>query len=831
MQTTLEWVSSMNWRWVSWRLSWLAGIVGFGLTVVSSAVSLANETLAPANRRFADRATAETPDFQRHVVPLLGRLGCNGRSCHGSFQGRGGLRLSLFGYDFNMDHGSLTSSAVSEPGGRIDRTDVAESLVLKKPLLQLDHEGGQRFQLDSWEHHLLYRWIASGARKQAQPDELSHLEVTPTEIVFQSAASSVALKVVAVWEDGTREDVTPLCRFRTNDDSIAIVDPNGRVRSTGAGDTHVIAFYDNGIVAVPVLRPLDSVGPSDRDPGPSLSGTEAVAQPGIDSLVLAKLGKLGIVPSALCSDTEFLRRVSVDLTGTLPTPDEVLQFVADSSPNKRDRKVDELLQRPAYAAWWANKLCDFTGCNPTQQAELGQETSVQWYTWIYRRLEDNVPYDELVRRIVMAQGRQAGQSYPEYAEQTSAYFRDEQPADFSERATMPHYWTRRSMREADQAAQAFAQNFLGIRMQCAQCHKHPFAPWTQHDYNEFARFFKPIRFGVSSESQQAYRELAKQVGMNVRKPEGEAIRAETLRHARRGKAIPWRELYLERREEPETISLLRSGSVTLSAHDDPRAPIMQWMADPENPYFARAIVNRIWAGYFAVGIVDPTDDLTPANPPSHPELLAWLTEGFVAHGYDMKWLHRQIATSNTYQRSWKPNETNRDDQRNYSRAIPRRIPAEVVYDIVKQSLVSSDRLEEVRTDLTRRAIGHLSMRLAGTHAMQVFGKPDRMVNCDCERVNQPTLLQAMYLQNDPLIDQLLEASGWLREIAEREGQLDEQEKRDLIHKAFLRTVNRPPTPGECESAIRHTAESDSFTDAMRDLLWSLMNTKEFILLK
>ncbi len=813
---------------MSSRFSWFATIVLVGSMTFSASASRAAETIAPASERFADRETTETPDFQRHIVPLLGRLGCNGRSCHGSFQGRGGLRLSLFGYDFNMDHASLTAAAESEPGRRIDRVDVARSLILRKPLLEVDHEGGQRFEADAWEHHLLAQWIQSGAVKQEQPAELSHLEVSPSEIVFDASDQPVSLNVIAVWEDGTREDVTPLCRFRTNDDSIATVDQDGLVRSSGAGDTHVIAFYDNGIVAVPVLRPLSHVAQNDS----KYSAAEtASAEPGIDSLVLAKLRKLGIKPSPGCSDTEFLRRVSVDLTGTLPTPDEVAQFLADDSPDKRDRKVDELLQRPAYAAWWANKLCDFTGCNPNQQAELGQETSVQWYMWVYRRLEENMPYDELVRRIVMAQGRQAGQSYREYAEQTSAYFRDEQPADFTERETMPHYWTRRSMQDADQAAQAFAQNFLGIRMQCAQCHKHPFAPWTQHDFNEFTRFFKPIQFGVSAEAQETYRELAKQVGLNVRKPEGEAIRDETLRQARRGNAIPWRELYIKSRDQPETISLLRSGSVTLSGQDDPREPIMQWMTDPQNPYFAKAIVNRIWAGYFSVGIIDPTDDLTPANPPSNPDLLQWLTDGFVANGYDMKWLHRQIATSDTYQRSWKPNETNRSDRRNYSRAIPRRIPAEVVYDIVKQSLVSTDRLAEVRSDLSRRAIGHLSMRLAGTHAMQVFGKPDRMVNCDCERVNEPTLLQAMYLQNDPLVDQLLESSGWLQEIAESEDRLNAAAKAELIRAAFLRTVNRPPSQLEIESSISYAGESESFADAMRDLLWSLMNTKEFILLK
>jgi len=803
------------------------GAVSF-ILLTFPAAHLRAQTLPPANERFAALDKAETPDFQQHVVPLLGRLGCNGRSCHGSFQGRGDLRLSLFGYDFKMDHKSLTAKASSSDGDRLNRLKPEESLVLQKPLLRIDHEGGERFSAGSWEHHLLLRWIEAGAKDILQPRVLSHLEIEPAEVVFGLEPQAVQLRVVAVWQDDQREDVTPLCRFRTNDDSLVTVDQDGRVTSVGSGDTHVIAFYDNGVSAVPVLRRWE-LRPVDSTPSRPVR-TES-QPPGIDFFALAKLNKLGIVPSEFCTDAEFLRRVSIDLSGTLPTPDEVQAFLADETDDKRLRKVDELLERPAYAAWWANKLCDFTGCNPNQQAELGQETSVQWFTWIYTRLLENVPYDELVRRIVLAKGRDQGQSYDEYATQVSAYFRDDSPADFSDRETMPHYWTRRSMEKPMESAQAFAQNFLGIRLQCAQCHKHPFAPWTQDDFTEFSRFFENVKFGVEPQAEQRYRELAKQVGLNVRDNKGTAIRDDVLKHAHEGRTIPWRELYISQRPKPETLDLLRSGTVTLESDDDPRTPIMQWMSEPDNPWFARAIVNRVWAGYFHVGIIDPPDDLNPANPPSNPELLDWLTTGFVEHEFDMKWLHRQIATSDTYQRSWKPNATNRDDRRNFSRAVPRRLPAEVVYDSVKQALVATDKLDEVRTDLSRRAIGHLSMRLAGTHAMQVFGKPDRTVNCDCERSNQPTLLQSVFLQNDPLVDQLLEESGWLREIAAQEASGAAVDRELLVETAWLRTLSRPPTSGESARAIEHLAGGESTTDSLRDLLWSLINTKEFILIQ
>lgn len=788
------------------------------LGAVSSSL-LAAETLA-VNQRFSTGEVTETPDFQRHVVPLLGRLGCNGRSCHGSFQGRGDFRLSLFGYDFEMDGKALHAAGSTVEGHRVDVSEPSSSLILQKPSLQIDHEGGERFKVDSWEYRLLQRWIDTGAKGTPNPRELSHLEVEPAEVVFDTAgiAEPVQLRVVAVWDDRTREDVTPLCRFRSNDDSVVKVDREGRLAPAGSGDTHVIAFYDNGVGSIPVMRPLDG------EPSETIIDHDTTQ---IDGLVLEKLNKLRIVPSELCSDTEFLRRASLDLTGTLPTPAEVESFIADSAADKRIRKIDELLDRSAYAAWWTNKLCDFTGCNPNQQAELGQETSAQWYMWIYARLLANQPYDEIVRRIVLAQGRRKGQTYDEYAEDVSRYYREQEPTDFAERKTMPHYWTRRSMQKPEQAAEAFAHNFLGIRLQCAQCHKHPFAAWTQQDYQEFSRFFERIKFGVMPQDRERYLELAKGVGLQVRGDEGVAVRSDVLRRARKGGTVPWRELHVESGEGSTSLSLLRSGVVAIDKDTDPRLPVMEWMNDPQNPWFARALVNRVWASYFHAGIVDPPDDLNPANPPRNPKLLDSLSERFVQHDYDMKWLHREIVASDTYQRSWKPSRNNSEDRRNYSRSIPRRMPAEVVYDSVKQALAATDKADEVRTDLTRRASGHLSMRLAGTYAMQVFGKPDRAVNCDCERDNQPTLLQSVFLQNDPLIEQRLEQSGWLQQIAE----LTDPDVPQLVREAWLRTVSRPPTNAELTRGVTHVHSAESIVEGMCDLMWALLNTKEFILIK
>ena len=808
----------------------IAVLIALGIIVSPLPLAADNvaEVLPSAQHRFSSPEVGEVPDFQRHVVPLLGRLGCNGRSCHGSFQGSGGLRLSLFGYDFLADHQAITANSSSAEGERRLNLQLPEkSLVLKKPTMQIDHEGGERFAVDSWQYHLLRRWIEGGAPGTKYPHVLSHLEVEPSEVLDSPQSPIVPLRVVAVWKDSRREDVTALCRFRTNDESVATVDQNGRIRFVGTGDTHVVVFYDNGIESIPVLRAQNASAEIVNSQTRASS-----ARDGVDSLVKRKLNKLGIVPSERCTDTEFLRRVSIDLTGTLPAPNEIVAFLNDSEGDKRAKKVAELLERPAYAAYWANRLCDFTGCNPSQQAELGQETSAQWYQWIYERVRANVPYDEIIKGIVLAKSRQSDQTYDAYAQRVSEYFRSEAPTDFSRHPNMPHYWTRRSMQKPEDAAQAFAHNFLGIRLQCAQCHKHPFAPWTQNDFKEFSRFFKTVKFGVAPQSISRYRELAKQVGLNVRNDNGASVSSQVLKQAQRGRTIPWRELFLLPREGSETINLLQSRDVIIEGNQDPREPIMRWMREPSNPWFAKAFVNRIWASYFHVGLIDPPDDLNPANPPSNPALLEWLAEGLIENEFDMKWLHRQIVLSETYQRSWKPNTTNQEDRHNYSRAVPRRLPAEVVYDGVKQALAASDKAEQVRTDLTRRAIGELSMRLAGTYAMQVFGKPDRAVNCDCERNNQPNLLQSIFLQNDPLIDQRLADSGWLSEISNRtQVPPSEAETEQLVKAAWLRTLSRPPTNKEMSRALEHLRQADSVTDGLRDLLWALFNTKEFILIQ
>ncbi len=335
--------------------------------------------LAPLQRSIDSRLTDtnEVPDFQRHVVPLLGRLGCNSRSCHGSFQGQGGFQLSMFGYDFQLDHENLAA--------RIDLADVDASLILNKPTSAEEHEGGMRLPPGAWQQDLLRRWISAGA--PGASDERAtfvRLDVTPANIVFDEVGDSVPLRAIAVWSDGTQEDVTCLTRFEVKDDAVASVTPDGHVTSAGSGDTHVIALYDNGIFAIPVALPIsDQTG--DRYP-------IVTTRTKIDEWVVAKLRPLGIVPAEVAPDEMFLRRVSLDLIGTLPTPDEIRRFVADTASDKRSRKIDELLARDAYVAWWTNLLCDLTGSNAGYLGgtEMAQPVAQQWRDWIELRVRQNI---------------------------------------------------------------------------------------------------------------------------------------------------------------------------------------------------------------------------------------------------------------------------------------------------------------------------------------------------------------------------------------------------------------------------------------------------------
>lgn len=885
---------------MSRRVALTAFLLG-SLAMVASDL-IAADTLEPISQRFAAAEPKEVPDFQRHLVPLMGKLGCNGRACHGSFQGQGGFRLSLFGYDFKMDHDGLSE--------RIDTDSPRDSYALQKATLSEPHRGGKRMEVDSWQYKVFLRWIADGAKHVTENrPTLTRLEITPAEIVFQSQGQEVQLKATAVWSDGTREDVTPLSRFKSNDDQICEVTKNGLLTANKSGDTHVVAFYDNAVVATPVMRPI-----SDKA-GMNYPATSTPTR--VDELVVEKLRKLGVVPSDICTDAEFLRRLSLDLIGTLPKPKDVEAFVASNDSNKRVKKIDELLESPAYAAWWTTKLCDFTGNNADQLNNVSPMrglTSQEWYDWIEKRVTNNVPYDELVAGIVTATSRKPKQSYIEFCEEMSSLYRDDSKKSFSDLKSMPYYWARRDFRELEARAIGFAYSFLGIRIQCAQCHKHPFDQWTTDDFHKFKNFFSRVSYANRGSDPKVYNKLIKDLGLQGKN--GGNLRRELPKLLNEGKTVPFPELLVSSRparsrnnEYPrfEKAKLLAGAEHDVTKTADPRTVVMDWLRADDNPLFARAFVNRVWASYFNVGIVEPADDNSLANPPSNKPLLDFLSQGFIKSGFDMKWVHRTIANSSTYQRSWRPNDTNKMDERNFSRSIPRRLPAEVAFDAVKFATASDAQLEKLHSTTDGRSI---ALAIAGTriartqYALGVFGRSTRDSNCDCDRSSEPSLLQTVFLQNDSEVMAMVDASrtSWVGQIAAEinpkrargnnnsrggkgnqvdrlrrqltaatraidrakkagneklvaatqkrikalRGQLQkiapapqgkvasekvevaEARIQDFVKHTYLRVLSRYPTDTELNRSQQYIQQADDTVNGVRDLLWALLNTKEFI---
>ena len=793
--------------------------------------------------RFS-KATDETPDFQRHVVPMLGKLGCNGRACHGSFQGQGGFSLSLFGYDFATDHLSM----LDEDAGRVVPESPDDSLLIMKPTLGIDHEGGRRIAEDSWQLRLLQRWISSGAKRNSEVHELLACQVTPQEIFFSRGKLEQQLQVTAIWSNGLVEDVTALARIETLDDQIAIVDENGRVTNKAKGDTHLVVSYDRAVVAVPVLRPVsDKTG----DNYPDIPWRTRV-----DELVGEKLKRLGIVASDVCTDQEFLRRSMLDVAGTLPSPTQITEFTNDASLTKRADLVERLLQSEAYIDWWAMKLADVTGANSQHlgSTDMNSPAALQWQRWLRARVAQNASWKEIVAGLVLADSREPGQTYDQYTWEHSSYQAAATKDDFNLPGnSMPYYWARSDLNTAENKVLNFSYVFMGVRLQCAQCHKHPFDQWSKQDFDQFSQVFSRIRWGTEPESQDARTQLMTRLGV-PKKLDTAALRRQMYnRVSAEGLPIPWFELYIEPPRTSEHTAVLLGGKpFDLNQFDDPREVLFSWLIDDDNPFFAPAFVNRVWNHYFGVGLVNPVDDLNAGNPPSNAKLMKYLSAGFSGHDFDMKWLHREILLSDTYQRSWRTNETNQHDERHFSYSRLRRLPAEVLVDAIEQSTAKSSRNETYLNDTTQRKITSHPRSLSPNsidYALAIFGKPTRATNCDCERTAQPTLLQNLYIRNDRELLELIERkTGWLAEVAQQTGIGLHSETSaailvkantqvadsstitadELVTAAYARMLSRRPTAAEMENGRQYIADSDDLVEGLRGLVWALLNTQEFL---
>ena len=855
----------------------------------------------------APAAAGEGPSYQKHVVALFSRLGCNGGTCHGAVRGQNGFRLSLFGADPLLDRERLLREA---GGRRIDLADPDASLLLQKASGRVAHGGGTRAAVGSWEYEVLRRWVAAGAPADPpSPAEVKELRVLRADQVVK-AGETFTLRVEARFADGSTEDVTRYCSFQSLDAAVASVDAGGRVEGKGVGDAAVIVRYR----AVPAMARV-------LVPRPGTASFPAVAANNfIDRHVLDKLRRLNLPPSPLADDTTFLRRASLDVTGELPTPDEVRRFLADADPAKRAKKIDELLARPGHAAVWTLKFCDLL-----KAADYGvyadalslEADAPRFQAWVRARLQENVPYDQFVERILLATSRE-GRTMEQYADELARMMEGNAPGRpdlelYRNRKTLDLFWQRRGA-EGVSGAMQVAHAFLGLRLECAQCHRHPHDVWQQDDLLSFANFFMRVRkVGFEGDNEKRYpdaaalfkkfndegrkleaevkkrketdgkkldeeakkaradadklaREIAqlekeKKADELVRKKQelagckeamakGEKFRQELAEKEKKAKLMPEiarRLLQAEVRlkppgtfakvtspigtQESKTFRLLgETQSVTVPDDRDPRELVVAWMRRPDNPYFARAIVNRVWAHYFGRGIVDPPDNLSPFNPATHPELLKELCDGFVANKYDLRWLHRTILSSRTYQQSSLATRDNEADRANYAYYPLRRLPAEVLLDALNTATGTTEPMDmkyyHWPDDMKVVEVPFVPKNPFVAYVLESFGRPKRnaAVQCDCERDGGASVFQVLTLANHPRVwEKLRDANGRVAKLARASG--DDASKVDEL---FLATVSRLPTSDERSACLSYLKAAESPEKGLQGVLWGLLNTREFV---
>ena len=484
---------------------------------------------------------------------------------------------------------------------------------------------------------------------------------------------------------------------------------------------------------------------------------------------------------------------------------------------------------------------------------MNSPAAVQWNAWLKRRLVDNIGWDRIAAGIILAVSRRPGQSYPVYAVEQSLHMKRGDGTDYASLENpMHYYWFRSNNQTETDRALTFGYTFLGVRLQCAQCHKHPFDQWSKEDFEHFATFFKRIRTGIAPDAKEQQTHLKTMLGVPKKLDTAALRRQMYLRVSAEGLPIPWNEVYIDPpSEKPWPARILGGEEFDLNRFEDPREPLFAWLVQKDNPYFAPAFVNRVWTHYFGIGIIDPPDDFNMANPPSNKALLSWLSDQFIGRGYDIKWLHRTIVASNTYQRSTVTTDTNRTDERNFSRSLIRRMPAEVTIDAILRATASDTKAATYFNETKTRKIGQhpKSYQARGIdYSLLVFGKPRRTTSCDCERQDQPTLLQSLYVRNDQEVSEWLDRpDGWLASVAkelkqplssntdttEQGGNVfsepnDEEKMIALIQNAWLRTLNRNPDTREIRSALEHITESANTMEGLRDTMWALLNTQEFL---
>ena len=689
--------------------------------------------------------------FRLDVLPVFMRNGCNAGACHGAARGKDGFRLSLFGFDPASDYQRLTREL---PGRRINLALPAESLLLTKATNSAPHGGGAKFTKESESYAILHRWLTAGAKddSSAVPACIG-VELYPPEAVLDGPDATQQLTVRAKFADGTDRDVTSMAVFLSNNDNSAKVSPDGLVTAGARGESFVMARYETHTVGSHFIT---------LPKGLSFAWANPPAANTIDELVNVKLRKLRINPSPLCSDEEFLRRASIDICGVLPTSDEYRSFMTSADPAKRAHLIDQLLERKEFVDMWVMKWSELMMIR-TVPNQVSYKAMLLYYGWLQNRIEQNTPIDALVRELLAAKGGT-------FASPATNYFQHE--------------------RDTLKTAENVAQVFMGMRIQCAQCHNHPFDRWTMDDYYGFANFFAQIGRKQGEDPRETI--VFNAGGGDVKHPVG-------------GRVVP-----------PQFLG----GAAPDTAGKDRREVLAAWLASPENPYFSQNLVNIVWAHFFGRGIIDEVDDMRVSNPPVNTELLETLAGRFTEYRFDFKRLIRDICNSHTYQRSTAANETNADDERNFSKASLRRVRAEVLLDMV--TAVTATKNKFTGLPLGARAV-QIADGNTSTYFLTTFGRANRATACSCEVKMEPNLSQALHLLNGDTLQTKIREGGIVKGLLDQKRPVEE-----VIDELYLRALVRKPTDGEKQGLVALLKDDPNQQQALEDAFWAILNSREFV---
>ena len=709
-----------------------------------------------------DMARTAPVSFVRDVEPILNRVGCTQGTCHGAAKGKNGFRLSLRGFDPDFDYTSLIDDL---SGRRFNRADPAQSLMLLKPTQGVPHQGGFLFDRDSRFYRVLHRWISEGVRSDVgKAQRAARIELVPDDVVLPEAGAEQRLLVIAHYPEGTTRDVTRDAFFTSSVFTVAEASPAGNIRALRRGETAVIVRYEGQFATARVTVLGDRSGYAWKD---------VPENNYIDEKIHAKLKKLKALPSDLAPDDVFVRRVHLDLLGVPPTPDAVRAFLAGAVPGegpggvkaRRDRLIAELLERPEFVEHWALKWSDLLQAN---RKYLGMKGVWAFRNWIREAVARNMPFDRFTRELITGTGGTF--SNPE-----SSFYR--------------------IAREPVVAMETTTQLFLGVRFMCAKCHDHPFEQWTQRQYYELSAYFAKtgIKKGARPEEEVVY-ERADDGG--------------EVKHPKTGM--------------PVLASFPFEFGAQVPDLEKPREELALWLTDPRNPYFAKAVTNRVWSYFFGRGIIDPVDDIRASNPPSNPGLLDALVEDFKGHGFDLKHLIRTIVQSRAYQLSVDTNEWNSDDEINFSHQTPRRLGAEELLDAIAVASGAVIRFDGVPVGFHASQLPDSKVNEGGF--LDIFGRPPRESPCECERRGEVSLSQALNLVNGPTIaEAVADPSGRIAK-ALAAGKSDAE----VIEELYLGALGRYPTDADRELGRAYLTGPGERAEKLQDLLWALLNSPAFL---